>query len=110
MTTTLHGSGRAILDFGNCNNNGIVVAYKNDVEMLSLSANTKDQIEFDFQDGDVIRISELNEGIIEFNGLSIVGCSVFETQVFKKDVYKLGMYLANFDHFLVHLTPFPFGI
>ena len=90
MNTTLHGSGKAILDVKNCNNNGIVAAYKNDVEIISLNAENKDQVEFEFQDGDVIQISELNGGIIELNTLAVVGCSTFETQVFKKNEYILG--------------------
>ena len=90
MNTTLHGSGKAILDVKNCNNNGIVAAYKNDVEIISLNAENNDQIEFEFEDGDVIKISELNGGIIELNSLAVVGCSTFETQVFKKNEYILG--------------------
>ena len=96
MNTTLHGSGKAILDVKNCNNNGIVAAYKNDVEIISLNAEKKDQVEFEFQDGDVIRISEFNGGIIELNNLAVVGCSTFDTQVFKKNEYILGMNLIRF--------------
>ena len=90
MNTTLHESGRAILDLGNCNNKGMVVAYKNDVELVSLSAYETNHVEFEFQDGDVITILE-HGGVIQFNNLSIVGCSEFDTEVFKKDVYVLGI-------------------
>ena len=104
MNTTLHESGRAILDLGNCNNKGMVVAYKNDVELVSLSAYETNHVEFEFQDGDVITILE-HGGVIQFNNLSIVGCSEFDTEVFKKDVYVLGkrlvIYCRNLD--LIHI-------
>ena len=64
------------MEFGNCHSDGNVAAYKNDVQLSSVGANTEDQIEFEFQDGDVIKITEHNEAIIQFNDLKIVGCSL----------------------------------
>ena len=75
ISTTLLGKGKAILEFGNCHSGGNVAAYKNDVELSSVGAKTEDQIEFEFQDGDVIKITEHNTAIIQFNDLKIVGCS-----------------------------------
>ena len=62
------------MDFGNCGNYGKVVAYKNGVEIASIEASATDKIEFEFSDGDVIKITEFG-GIIQFNDLEIVKCT-----------------------------------
>ena len=62
------------MDFGNCWSGGNVDAYKNDVELLSVGAKSEDQVEFEFEDGDVLKIIEHNTAIIQFNNLRIVGC------------------------------------
>ena len=74
ISTTLHGTGKAILEFGNCQNAGNVNAYLNDKELSCLGARMVDQVEFDFQDGDVLKITE-EYGIIQFNGLKFISCS-----------------------------------
>ena len=75
ISTTLHGKGKAILDFENCNAypTGDVTVYKNDIKLSSVGANKGDQVEFEFHDGDVLKITE-NQGIIQFNDLKIVEC------------------------------------
>ena len=60
------------MDFGNCNKQGIVVAYKNGIQIASVGASATSKVEFEFSDGDVIKISELNAAIIQFNDLKIV--------------------------------------
>ena len=75
ISTTLHGNGKAILEFGNCYTNGKVVAYKNDVEFASVGASATVKVEFEFHGGDVIKMSELNTAIIQFNDLEIVECT-----------------------------------
>ena len=75
ISTTLFGKGKAILEFGNCYSKGDVAVYKNDVEISSVGAKKKDKVEFEFHDGDVLKITELNTAIIQFNNLEIVGCS-----------------------------------
>ena len=45
----------------------------NDIKLSSVGAGKVDQVEFEFQDGDVLKISE-NQGIIQFNDLKIVEC------------------------------------
>ena len=72
ISTTLHRKGKAILDFGNCWSEGSVAAYKNGVELLSVGVKSEDQVEFEFEDGDVLNITEYY-GIIQFNSLKIVG-------------------------------------
>ena len=74
ISTTLHGSGKAILDFGNCHSVGTVVAYKNGVEIATIGASATDKTEFVFSDGDVIKMTEFS-GIIQFNDLEIVKCT-----------------------------------
>ena len=75
ISTTLHGSGKAILDFGNCNWGGTVVAYKNGVEVASVGSSATHKIEFEFVDGDVIKMTEFSNGILQFNDLEIVKCT-----------------------------------
>ena len=75
ISTTLHGKGKAILEFGNCHGRGDVTVYKNDVEISSVGAKKEDIIEFEFSDGDVLKITEHNTAVIQFNNLEIIGCS-----------------------------------
>ena len=75
ISTTLHGKGKAILEFGNCHGRGDVTVYKNDVEISSVGANKEDIVDFEFSDGDVLKITEHNTAIIQFNNLEIIGCS-----------------------------------
>ena len=62
------------MDFGNCNKQGIVVAYKNGIQIASVGASATSKVEFEFSDGDVIKITEFG-GIIQFNDLEIVKCT-----------------------------------
>ena len=62
------------MDFGNCNGGGTVVAYKNGVEIASVGASATDKIEFEFVDGDVIKMTEFS-GILQFNDLEIIKCT-----------------------------------
>ena len=72
ISTILHGSGKAILDFENCNKNGNVIAYLNGEE---LPCTYKNQVEFDFKDGNKLEITEDGEGMIQFNNLKFIECS-----------------------------------
>ena len=74
ISTTLHGKGKAILEFGNCHKMGNVFAFLNDVKLSSVWAKKETQVGFKFNDGDVLKISEYNHAIIQFNNLRIVGC------------------------------------
>ena len=76
ISTTLHGSGKAILEFGNCNKNGNVKAYLNGAELLCASKlKIKNQVEFEFKDGYKLEITEDGEGMIRFNSLTFFECS-----------------------------------
>ena len=63
------------MDYGNCNGGGTVVAYKNGVEIASVGSSATDKIEFEFIDGDVIKMTEFTGGILQFNDLEIVKCT-----------------------------------
>ena len=69
ISTVLKESGRAKLDFGNCwiepNTDDAVIVYLNDKEISSASKETPSKIiEFDFKDGDVLKLEEVNNVII----------------------------------------------
>ena len=76
ISTTLYGNGRATLQYANCNTQGMVVVYLNDAQIfVHAHTQTVETKEFEFFDGDVVKISEENSGVIQFNDLSISGCS-----------------------------------
>ena len=78
ISTTLHGTGKAVLEFGNCLD-GKVVAYKNDQEIQSAGKKSDAKVIFDFQDGDELKIQEESEswtsGVIKFKSLDFISCS-----------------------------------
>ena len=76
ISTTLYGNGRAKLDFGNCEggqNIRFVKVYLDGTEIDSAPNSTPSKsTEFDFTDGSVLKISEHNESILQFNSLEII--------------------------------------
>ena len=80
ISTTLHGNGKAVLEFGNCYTQGNVIASINDKEILSVGPGTYN-VTFDFQDGDKLKISESGDdgdscgAVIQFNDLRFISCS-----------------------------------
>ena len=77
ISTTLHGNGKAVLEFGNCNSGGKVVALINDEEISCVGPGTYN-VTFEFQDGDELKISESGDesyAIMHFNGLKFISCS-----------------------------------
>ena len=79
ISTTLYGEGKAILDFGNLYKKGNVIAYRNYVELKDFGPKKTGKVVFDFQDGDVVRITEKSESwtsaVIQFNNLDFITCS-----------------------------------
>ena len=75
ISTTLHGSGKAVLEFGNCWKSGEVIAYKNNVEIYRAVGFDAVQVKFDFQNGDELRITQNGQGIIQFSDLKFDTCS-----------------------------------
>ena len=76
IKTTLHGCGSAQLDFGNCYYEGITQVRLNGELIGEASTNTPSKvIEFDYNDGAILELQELNTAIIVFNDLSITKCN-----------------------------------
>ena len=75
IATTLTGSGRARLDFGNCYKTGTVKAFLDGQEIESADALIPHKVvEFNFNPGSVLRISEYDIAVIQFNNLEIIDC------------------------------------
>ena len=75
ISTILHGTGKAILGFGNCWKNGNVTLYQNGVELKTVGKNTDAQVEFTFKDGDEIKITEKGYAILYFEEIHFIECS-----------------------------------
>ena len=76
ISTTFNGIGRAQLDFGNCWTGGAVNATLNGTVIASAPENTPSMtVEFDFENGSVLKIAEHNGQIIQFNSLNIIQCN-----------------------------------
>ena len=67
INTTLSGCGTATLEFGNCYDEGRIVAYKNGKEIGVADGLENKTIAFEFFDGDSIEIRLYNWGIILLN-------------------------------------------
>ena len=75
IVTTLSGSGRAKLDFGNCHDTGTVKAFLDGQEIGSADALIPHKVvEFNFNPGSVLRMSEYDIAVIQFNNLEIIDC------------------------------------
>ena len=75
IATTLSGSGRARLDFGNCYKTGTVTAFLDGQEIGSADALIPHKVvEFNFNPGSVLRMSEYDIAVIQFNNLEIIDC------------------------------------
>ena len=78
VSTNFNVKGRARLDFGNCNsgNSGIVNAYLDGNLKASAPEGTPSKtVEFDFNIGSNLMITEENGAIIQFNSLHITQCN-----------------------------------
>ena len=78
VSTNFNVKGRARLDFGNCNPGGskIVKAYLDGNLIASAPKNTPSTtVEFDFNIGSNLMITEENGAIIQFNSLHITQCN-----------------------------------
>ena len=76
ISTTFNGIGRAQLDFGNCFTQGTVNATLDGTVIASAPANTPSfLVEFDFHVGSILKITEVDVTIIQFNSLDILQCN-----------------------------------
>ena len=68
IKTTLSGNGRAKLNFGNCWTSGVVKVFLDNIEIASATSGTASTtVEFDYNDGNELKLVEENVGIIVFN-------------------------------------------
>ena len=76
ISTTFSGNGRAELDFGNCFYKGTVYVYLDGNEIASASKETPNvKVEFYFNDESILKITEVDIGIIQLNSLHIIQCN-----------------------------------
>ena len=76
ISTKLFGCGRGVLDFGNCNTEGVVRVYLNGQRIGVAFPNTPSKlIEFDFYDGSLLELREF-KSMIQFNNFHILDCGV----------------------------------
>ena len=68
------------LNWRSCGHRGVslpelpAAAYLNDKEITTVGPKTETQIEFSFQDGDILKIVEFDVAIIMFNDFKVVTC------------------------------------
>ena len=75
VSTTFNVKGKARLDFGNCYSSGTVYAYLDGNVIASAPQNTPSKtVEFDCNIGSILKITEENVAIIQFNSLNIIQC------------------------------------
>jgi len=74
IKTTLNGSGRAKIDFGNCFNDGVSKLFLNGNEIASAGASENIIKEFDFTDGSELKLTEEQSGVISFNSFEVLTC------------------------------------
>ena len=75
VSTTFDVKGQATLDFGNCWSAGTVHVYLDGNVIASAPQNTPSKkVEFNFNIGSILKITEENVAIIQFNSLNIGQC------------------------------------
>ena len=76
MKTKLIGRGKGKLDFGNCWKKSVgVVKVSLDGNVIASAQNgTKKVVEFDFTDGNELKLSEEEYGIIRFKSFKVLNC------------------------------------
>ena len=76
VSTNFNVKGQARLDFGNCWSSGAVYAYLDGNLIASAPENTPSKtVVFDFNIGSILKITEENVAIIQFNSLNILQCN-----------------------------------
>ena len=75
ISTTFDIKGQAMLDFGNCWSSGTVYVYLDGNVIASAPQDTpRKTVEFDFNIGSILKITEENVAIIQFNSLNMGQC------------------------------------
>ena len=74
MKTKLIGRGKGKLDFGNCYNLGVVNVSLDGNVIATAQNGTGKVVEFDFTDGNELKLSEEEYGVIMFNSFEVLNC------------------------------------
>ena len=75
VSATFNGSGKGVLNFGNCFRKGFTKVYLNGHEIGSASPNQKSVVaNFTYKAGDKLTVTEEQAGIIKINSLHLEGC------------------------------------
>jgi len=75
IKTTLNGSGRAKIDFGNCFTEGVSKLFLDGNEIASAGASEANIVkEFDYTDGSELKLTEEQTGVISFNSFGVLTC------------------------------------
>ena len=78
IKTTLHGCGKAILDYGNCHEEGTVGIFL-DSYLIGATYHTPSKlISFSYTNGSILEIKEIQQGIIKFNNFTVIECYLCE--------------------------------
>ena len=75
VQATFKGSGKARLNFGNCVTRGVVKAYLNDREISSAGATESRKVSFNYEKGDILKITHESYGIIKIYYLKLMECN-----------------------------------
>ena len=75
VKTKLKNCGKARLYYGNCGKGGSVLIKLNGRQIGKVGGNRSTKVEFDFKDGDLLELSEVNSSIIEFDDFKIISCT-----------------------------------
>ena len=69
------GSGKAILDFGNCWKSGTTQVFLNNSTLkTATSLENSSIVTFNYSKGDMLRLEEINTGIVKINSLKLSNC------------------------------------
>ena len=78
IKTTLYGCGKAILDYGNCFEDGTVGIFL-DNYLIGATYHTQSKlISFSYTNGSILEIKEIGQGIIKFNNFTVIECYLCE--------------------------------
>ena len=78
IRTFLYGCGEAILDYGNCNEQGTVAIYLDHFLIGSTYHTPSKLISFSYTNGSILEIKEIEQGIIKFNNFTVIECYLCE--------------------------------
>ena len=79
ISTQLYGHGRGKLDYGICwgpSASNKVTVYLDNIEVSSIAAGEANKvIEFDYTNGQTLKIEESSNTVFQFNSFSVISCN-----------------------------------